>query len=221
MPILSDEVAAYLARLKPDPDPLLAEMEELAERERVPIVQWDTGRLLAALARVLDPVVLEVGTAIGYSTLQLARELARGRVVTIERDPERAAQARDFLRRGGVADRVELVEDDALAAIARLPGPFDLLFVDATKTESRRYLELAEAKLSPRALLVVDNLLMSGDVALEEPGSGRWAADSVGAAQEFNAWLSTSDRWVGTVLPVGDGVALAGHRPRDGRSGPT
>jgi predicted O-methyltransferase YrrM len=210
--ILADPVAAYLAALKPDPGPLLAEMEELAERERVPIVQWDTGRLLAALARALDPVVLEVGTAIGYSTLQIARELERGRVVTIERDPERAAQARGFLDRAGVAERVELIEDDALSAIEGLEGPFGMLFIDATKTESPDYLELAEPKLSERAVLVVDNLLMSGDVALGEAESGRWAAKSVEAACAFNAWLAQSEDWVGTVLAVGDGVAVACRR---------
>src|ERR671939_2068429 len=107
MTILSDHVAAYLAAIRPERGPVMAEMEALAERDRVPIVSWDTGRLLAAVCRTLDPVVLEVGTAIGYSTLHMAGQLERGRVVTLEIDPARAAQARDFLTRAGVAERVE------------------------------------------------------------------------------------------------------------------
>ena len=67
-----------------------------------------------------------------------------------------------------MADRVEIVEGDARESIERLEGPFDLLFVDGTKAEYRDYIELAEPKLSERALLVVDNLLMSGEVALPE-----------------------------------------------------
>src|ERR671937_756445 len=140
MPILADHVARYLRELRPERSPVMQEMEDLAERERIPIVHWETGRLLATLVRALDPAqVLEVGTAIGYSTLHMAEALGGGRIVTIERDPERVRQARDFLRRGGVADRVEIVEADALDAIEGLEGPFDLIFIDATKGEYPRY----------------------------------------------------------------------------------
>src|SRR5919205_1116548 len=131
MAILEEVVRRYLDEIRPEPPAVMREMEEHARRDSVPIVEWETGRLLAVLCRMLDPVVLEVGTAIGYSTLHMAEQLRNGRVVTLERDPERAAQARDYLERAGVADRVELVEGDALDTLASLDGPFDLLFVDA------------------------------------------------------------------------------------------
>ena len=214
MPILSDHVAAYLRGLRPERHPLMAEMEALAERESVPIVHLETGRLLAALCRALDPLVLEVGTAIGYSTLHMAEQLERGRVVTLERDPRRIAQARDFLRRADVADRVAIVEGDARETIPGLEGPFDLLFVDGTKVEYRDYIGLAEPKLSERALLVVDNVLMSGEVALPEDADTRWAEESLASARALNAELLRSDRWLGSVLPVGDGVALAARQSR-------
>jgi predicted O-methyltransferase YrrM len=212
VPILAEHVQAYLERIRPERSPIMAEMEELAERERVPIVHWETGRMLAALCRAIDPVVLEVGTAIGYSTLHMAEQLERGRVVTLERDPERAAQARDFLSRAGVAERVELVEGDARETIQSVEGPFDFLFVDATKAEYRHYIELAEPKLTERALLVVDNLLMSGEVALPENAETFWSDDSLVAARKLNAELLASDKWLGAVLPVGDGVGLAARR---------
>jgi predicted O-methyltransferase YrrM len=153
-----------------------------------------------------------VGTAIGYSTLHMAEQLERGRVVTLERDPERVQQARGFLERAGVADRVEILEGDARETIARAEGPFGLLFVDATKAEYRDYIELAEPKLSERAMLVVDNLLMSGEVALPENAETFWSDDSLVAARALNAELLTSERWLGAVLPVGDGVGLASRR---------
>jgi predicted O-methyltransferase YrrM len=207
--ILSDHVAAYLAAIRPERGPVMAEMEALAERERVPIVHWETGRLLAALCRALDPVVLEVGTAIGYSTLHMAEQLERGRVVTLEIDPARVAQARDFLGRAGVAERVEIVEGDARETIGSLDGPFGLLFVDAAKVEYRDYVELALPKLADRALLVVDNLLMGGDVALPEDQPTAWNPGSVAAARELNRDLLSDGRWVGCVLPVGDGIGVA------------
>ena len=209
MTILADHVAAYLTSLRPGRGPVMAEMEALAERDGVPIVHWESGRLLAALCRAMDPVVLEVGTAIGYSTLHMAEQLDRGRVVTLEVDPARAAQARDFFARAGVSDRIELVEGDARETIPGLDGPFDLLFVDAAKIEYRDYIELAMPKLTERALLVVDNLLMSGEVALPPGASVRWNPDSLEAARALNAELIADERWVASVLPVGDGLGIA------------
>jgi predicted O-methyltransferase YrrM len=212
MRILEEIVETYLRELRPERSELMREMEEHAERDSIPIVQWDTGRLLAVLCRVLDPVVLEVGTAIGYSTLHMAEELQDGRVVTLERDPERAAQARSYLERGGVSERVEIVEGDALETLPELDGRFDLLFVDASKGEYARYIELAQTKLSERALMVVDNLLMSGEVALPEGAETRWNPDSLASARRLNADLITSDDWLACVLPVGDGIAIAARR---------
>ena len=209
MRILDEVVESYLRDLRPERSEVMREMEELAERDSVPIVHWETGRLLAVLCRVLDPVVLEVGTAIGYSTLHMAEQLERGRVVTLERDPERAAQARSYLERGGVADRVEIVEGDALETLPGLDGPFDLLFVDASKGEYARYIELAESKLSARALMVVDNLLMSGEVALPADAETWWNSDSLASARKLNSELLASEDWLACVLPVGDGIGVA------------
>jgi predicted O-methyltransferase YrrM len=212
MRILEEVVEQYLHGLRPERSPVMREMEEHAERDSIPIVHWETGRLLAVLCRVLDPVVLEVGTAIGYSTLHMAEQLERGRVVTLERDPERAAQARDYLERGGVSERVELVEGDALETLPALEGPFDLLFVDASKGEYARYIELAEPKLADRALMVVDNLLMSGEVALPEDAETWLNPDSLASARALNRDLIGSGDWLACVLPVGDGIGVAARR---------
>jgi predicted O-methyltransferase YrrM len=212
VPILDENVQQYIQGLRPERAEVMKEMEAVAERDGVPIVAWETGRFLASLCRALDPMALEVGTAIGYSTLHMAEQLGRGRVVTLEYDPDRAAQARDYFERAGVADRVELVEGDANETIPSLDGPFDLLFVDATKEEYRGYIELAEPKLSERALLVIDNLLMFGEVALPEDAETFWRDESLAAARRLNAELLSSDRWLGSVLPVGDGVGFAVRR---------
>jgi predicted O-methyltransferase YrrM len=212
--ILSEHVLRYLHDLRPERGAVMREMEELAERDGVPIVHWETGRMLAVICRALDPVVLEVGTAIGYSTLHMAQALDRGRVVTLERDPQRIAQARGFMERAGVAERVEIVDGDARESIGRLEGPFDLLFVDGKKAEYREYIELAEPKLSERALLVIDNLLMSGEVALAEDAPDTfWSTENLAAARALNAELVSSERWLGCVLPVGDGIGFAARTP--------
>jgi predicted O-methyltransferase YrrM len=213
MRILDERVERYIHELRAARSDVMAEMEAVAERDGVPIVHWETGRFLAVLCRALDPAVLEVGTAIGYSTLHMAEQLERGRVVTLEVDPDRARQARQFWSRAGVADRIELVEGDAREALPGLSGPFDLLFVDAAKDEYERYIELAEPLLSDHAVLVVDNTLMSGEVALAADADTRWRAESLAAARALNDDLLRSERWLACVLPLGDGIAFAARRP--------
>jgi predicted O-methyltransferase YrrM len=210
--ILDERVESYLHGLRPERSQVMAEMEAVADRDGVPIVHWETGRFLAVLCRALDPVVLEVGTAIGYSTLHMAEQLRDGRVITLELRADRASQARDFFERAGVADRVQLIEGDARESIETVDGPIDLLFVDAAKDEYRTYIELAEPKLSERAILVVDNMLMGGEVALAEGASASWRPESLAAARSLNAELLGSDRWLACVLPVGDGIAFATRR---------
>src|SRR5918997_6465828 len=94
--ILDERVESYIRSLRPERSPVMAEMEAVAERDGVPIVPWETGRFLAGLCRAMDPVVLEVGTAIGYSTLHMAEQLVEGRVITLEMDGGRGRQARGY-----------------------------------------------------------------------------------------------------------------------------
>ncbi len=212
MAILQEHVETYLRSLRPGRNAVMAEMEVLAERDSVPIVQWEAGRFLATLCRAGDQRVLEVGTAIGYSALHMAEALEHGKLVTLEIDPARAATARRFLDDAGVGERVEIVEGDARETLAQLDGPFDLLFLDAKKDQYRDYLRLAEPLMSERALLVVDNLLMSGEVALPHDADTYWADESLAAAREFNLELLQSERWLGSVLPIGDGMGFAARR---------
>jgi predicted O-methyltransferase YrrM len=214
VPVQSEHVQRYLHDLRPQRSPVMQEMEQFAEREAVPIVHWETGRFLATLVRALKPkLVLEVGTAIGYSSLHMAQELSEGaKLITIDRDPQRIREAHEYHARAGVADRVEIVEGDALEVIDRLDGPFDLIFLDGTKIEYPRYLELVEPKAAENAALVVDNMLMSGDVALEDDSEARWTAENLAMARGFNHQAVRSDRWLGAVLPIGDGIVFAAHQ---------
>ena len=143
----------------------------------------------------------------------MAQELGRGKIVTLERDPDRVRQATDYLERAGVEgprrDRGGRRDGDAREAC---PGRSTSSSWTATKTEYRRYLEMAEPKAAERAVLVVDNMLMSGDVALEDDSEAFWSAENLASAREFNAELVSSERWLGAVLPIGDGVVFAARR---------
>ena len=210
-PILRPLQARYLERLRPRVDGLRAEMEALAAREGIPIASPDLARLLEALAAI-EPAakVLEVGTAIGYGTLHLARGAALGRVTTIDLDAERLAAAGGFLARAGVADRVELVEGAALEVIDRLEGPFDLVFLDGPKGEYRRTLDLVLPKTRLGGRIVVDNLLWKGRIG--DPALRSGADPDADAIERFNPYFVIHPQLATVVLPLGDGVGLAVKR---------
>ena len=121
-----------------------------------------TGRLLWILVRQARATrILEVGTSNAYSTIWLA-DAARetgGRVVTLEADPGKVALARENLGRAGLLDHVDIREGRATDTLARLPGPFDLVFLDAEKDDYEALFRLARPLLEPGGLVVADNVL--------------------------------------------------------------
>jgi predicted O-methyltransferase YrrM len=211
--IVTTAVADYLADLRVQPDSVLAEMEEQATREGIPIVVPQTGALLHVLALAHGARrVVEVGTAIGVSTLYLARALPDdGVVVSFEVDPERHAAARRYLERAGVIDRTDLRLQDAREGFESLQGPFDMAFIDGVKTQYGEYFDALLPLLGSRAVLAVDNVLMSGTVA-EGRTDGQWSDDQIARARAFNQRLLEHEQLVGTVTPVGDGVLVAVRR---------
>jgi predicted O-methyltransferase YrrM len=211
--IVTDAVAGYLRSMRAAPDPVLAEMEDHGAREGIPIVVPDTGALLhlLALARGARRIV-EVGTAIGVSTLYLARALPQdGLIVSFEIDPSRQDAARDYLGRAGVLDKVDLRLEDARTGLLRLSGPFDVGFIDGVKSQYGDYFDQLLPLLGPRSVLLVDNVLMSGTVA-ENRSNGHWSEEAIATARAFNERVLSLPDFEGTITPVGDGVLVAVHR---------
>lgn len=205
--ILHPEQERYLSRLLPPRDAILREMEERAAREEIPISDPEVGKLLGILARTAGARrILEIGAAIGYGAIWLARGAPEARVTSVDIDPERLAAARGYLERAGLADRVELIEGAALEVLQRLDGPFDLVYVDAVKTEYRKYLDLVLPKVRVGGVLVFDNLLWGGQVAA--PGEDREDRDA-DALRAFNGYLMMHPQLQAVVLPLSDGVGLA------------
>jgi caffeoyl-CoA O-methyltransferase len=201
-------VTDYVTGLEPDPDPLLAEMRAHGERDHIPIVFHVTGGLLETLAAATRALrAVEVGTAIGVSTLHLARGGAH--VTSFEVDPERHKAATEYLARDGRADQVDLRLQDATEGLATLePGTFDLAFIDGPKSGYGTHLDQVITLLKPGGLLLVDNVLMGGGAATGQP-SNQWGADSVKLIRDFNDGIKRRSDLRATVLPVGDGVTLA------------
>jgi predicted O-methyltransferase YrrM len=217
--ILEPAIDAYLQRLAASDDPVLVEMERLAADESFPIVGPQVGRLFVVLARLGGARrVLELGSGFGYSAYWWALALGpAGRVVACEASPERAERGREFLARGGLLERVEIVVGDALQIAARhgkeiaggggTEGRFDVVFNDVDKKDYPRVLPLAEATLRPGGLFVSDNMLWSGRVV--EPGT---PSPSTRGVQELTERLHASPRFETTLVPLRDGVTVSVFR---------
>jgi len=197
--IVTEAVTRYLAELKSEPDPVLAEMEAQGAREGIPIVQPPTGALLHVLALACGARrVVEVGTA-------------DGAVVSFEVDAERHDAARGYLERAGVIDRTDLRLQDAREGLEGLSGSFDMAFIDGVKAQYGDYFDGLLPLLRPGGVLAVDNVLMSGTVA-EGRSDGHWTDDQIATARVFNERLLSHPDLLGTLTPVGDGVLIAVRR---------
>ena len=205
----------WIERTSRAPHPVFLEMEAAAGPEGIPILNRNSGRMLGVLAAGRRRVV-EVGTAIGYSTLWLALgQPADGTIVTIDPDRDRTDRARKFWRRAGIGDeRITIVSAPALDAFANgtpaLAGPFDLAFIDALKDEYPAYLDALRPRLAPGAYLVADNVLWSGRTSGSRP-----ARDGDGTAElrEVCRRLANDPDFETTILPIGDGLLVAALRP--------
>jgi|SRR5687768_1759140 predicted O-methyltransferase YrrM len=203
--IIQKEQAEYLDRLSSQSDPLLQEMEAYAAEHRVPIADREVALFIEITARATGArKALEIGMAIGYSVVHLARGMNEyGLVVTIEPNEEMIRAATGYLERAGLFNRVQIERGRALEVMPSLTDTFDLLFIDAVKEEYAQYLDLGLPRLRTGGVVLVDNLLWGGKVAGDDTES------STVALREFNRYFVNHPQLRAEVLPVGDGLGYA------------
>lgn len=203
-------VEEYVETLFAREDRHLLRIREEMAREGLPTIQVPavTGRFLQVLLRAAGARrVVEVGTLGGYSALWIARALPDdGQLVTLERDPGRSQIATGLLREAGMGDRVEVRTGDARTLLATLgpDGSLDALFLDADKSHLEEYVAQARRLLRPGGVLLVDNALWRGAVL-----DDRVTDADTEALREATRIVSRDPAWLGTVVPVGDGVLVA------------
>src|SRR5438105_15744757 len=157
--LVAERDLEYLQGVHPPLGPVLEEMLKSGRSEGVPIVQPAVGRLLRVLVTAVAPKrVLEIGTAIGFSTLWMASALpAGGRIDTIDPDRSRTDRARRYWLRAGVTDRVRVINEPARRVLSRLAPGIEFAFIDAVKTEYSAYLDALLQNMSLGVVITVDN----------------------------------------------------------------
>jgi caffeoyl-CoA O-methyltransferase len=203
---IQDDVEGYLYQLLPERDEVIREMEEYAEQHRVPIIGPAVARLLSLLVQVSGAKrIFEMGSAIGYSTIWLARAAGpKGKVIYTDGDPEKASRAKDYFRRAGVAKRIEVRVGIAQELLKKTPGTFDLIFNDVDKHQYPSALEAALPKIKRGGLFITDNTLWSGKAARPAAVGD---VDTLGV-QEFNRLVYESKQLYPVLIPLRDGVTV-------------
>jgi O-methyltransferase len=199
----------YLQKLVGEPDVLMLELEALAERDNIPIIDREVGRFLSVMvSSMLAGNILEIGTAYGCSTLWMARaQPETGRIWTIDPDAKRTEIARGFFKRAGVAERIEIMNQPALDVMGRLPkNLYDIVLIDALKEEYSAYLDLAVPLVKHSGLIIVDNLLWHHRAAKPPRPDDE---ETTKAIRAFNEKFIRHPALNATVLPLGDGLGIA------------
>jgi len=174
------------------PEQVLAEIEQKGKANWWPIIGPERGKFLdEAVKRHKPKNVLEVGTFVGYSAIRIARLLGPGgKIICLEIDPARAEMAKRNAERAGLDKVIEVRIGDARKTIPTLAGEFDLVFLDADKTEYLSYLKLVEPKLRSGGVVVADNVKRY-EVELKDylkyvRESGAYLTEKTGFAPTFN-----------------------------------
>lgn len=210
---MDEKIISYLESLIEERDPLLNKMEQLAKEEQVPIMDLVGMETLLQLLRIQQPKkILEIGTAIGYSAIRMAKTINKVEIVSIERDEKRFGQATQFLQEANLEDRVHFILGDATEPheLVEKMAPYDVIFVDAAKGQYERFFTMYEKYLAPTGIIVTDNVLFKGLVAqsIEEIETKR-IKSLVKKIDKFNHWLMEYNKYDTAILPVGDGIAIS------------
>lgn len=206
--ILKEEIQRYLEDYSPEVDGLIREMEDYAAENDVPIAAREVTHLQTILARAINAQqVLEIGTAIGYTAIQVARTGCQ--VVSLEQDPEMIQQSQKYIQSSRVGENIQVLEGNALNLLDDLnreDSSFDMVFIDAAKEEYVDYLDKSLPLLRHSGVVVVDNLLWFGQVATGAKNESY--EESTEALREFNDYFTHHSDLDALILPLGDGTGL-------------
>lgn len=208
MDILSDKISEYLENLVPPRSPELKKMEAYAERQDFPIIGPICGHLCYQLARTLGAKrIFELGSGYGYSTAWFAlavKENGGGEVHHVVWDEKLSNMAREHLNALGYEGLVKYTVGEAVQALHAAKGPFDVIFMDIDKEDYAKALPGIHEKLRPGGLLIVDNMLWSGRIFDAKDQSA-----STKAIRELTGMITSSDRWLTSIIPIRDGLMVA------------
>ena len=212
--IVDERMVTYIRSLEVPESAVIEAIEQEALRDRVPIIRKEIQSFLKVLLMIKRPMrILEVGAAVGFSSILMSEYMPEGgHITTIENYDKRIPIARANFKRAGKEEQIDLIEGDALEVMHGLEGPYDLIFVDAAKGQYIHYLPEVMRLLGTEGVLVSDNVLQEGDIIESRFAVERRNRTIHSRMREYLYELKHHNQLQTSIIPLGDGVALSVKR---------
>jgi len=209
--IIVPDVENYLSKFLPERDSLLLRLEEEAKKEGIPIIHLDSMQLINVILQWIKPKrIIELGTAIGYSTIWLARANPNAVIETIERKKVYVERAFFNIKEANLEKNIIVHFGDIFNILPNLE-PADVIFLDAAKGQYQELLELSFTKLNEGGALLIDNILFRGFLANKEEVETKPMLNKIA---KFNEKLAIDYRFLTSFVPIGDGLAICYKKGR-------
>ena len=209
--IVDERMVTYINSLDTGSGQFLDQLELQAKKDRVPIIRREMQSFLKVLLQIKKPTkILEVGTAVGFSALLMAKYTPEDtRIVTIEKYENRIPVAKANFQAAGMDHRITLLEGDALEILREMEDSFDFIFMDAAKGQYIHFYPEVMRLLAPEGILVSDNVLQEGDLIESHFAVERRNRTIYKRMREYLYVLKHDERLETSILPVGDGAAVS------------
>jgi predicted O-methyltransferase YrrM len=206
-----NQKSLYIKSLYASEDNILKTIVEQIETSDYPIqITAIEGKFLQFLILLSNAnKIVELGTHLGYSSIWMAKILKEdGIIYTIEKDEIRASKALENFKNSNLSHKIKLINTNALEGLEQLTGEYDLLFIDAVKSEYIKYLEWADKHIKKGGLIIADNTLLSGAV-FDTNYKGKFNKKTIKSMQDFNLSLSNKEKYHSIMLPTEEGLSIA------------
>ena len=209
--IVNERIVAYINSLDRGNSPICNTIEKEAIEDDVPIIRKEMGNLLKVLLELKQPQsILEVGTAVGYSSILMSENMPEGCIIdTIENYDKRIPIARNNFKRAGKEDCIRLIEGDAMEVLKELEGPYDFIFMDAAKSQYIAILPDVLRLLKTDGILITDNVLQEGEIVESRYAVTRRNRTIYERMREYIYAVTHSPELVTSIIPIGDGITLS------------
>lgn len=187
---------------------MILEMKDYAEKHNVPIMnEQGINYLTSYCIKNKVKKILEIGTAIGYSSILMALTSEDVEVTTIEKDNLRYLEAVKNVKKFGLQDRINLIYNDALDV--KVTGEYDLIFIDAAKSQNIKFFEKYKRNLKDGGAIITDNMKFHGLVDQEEKIESRNLRQLVRKIKEYKEFLENNKEFNTLFKDIGDGLAVS------------
>lgn len=209
--IVNERIVDYINSLDQGNSPICNIIEKEALADNVPIIRKEMGNLLKVLLALKQPSkILEVGTAVGYSSILMSENMPENcRITTIENYEKRIPVAKNNFKRAGKEDVITLIEGDAAEVLKKLTDSYDFIFMDAAKGQYINFLPELLRLMPKGGLLISDNVLQEGEIVESRYGVTRRNRTIHTRMREYIYMLTHSEELITSVVPIGDGITLS------------